>query len=65
MYGRLDFLGVAHADAVGAHLLRKTAGGSYCNCGQHQNSKRAHGDLSAKELQSLQRLDENATHASG
>jgi hypothetical protein len=54
MGGGLDFLGVAHTDAVGTHLLRKTAGGHYCNRGQHRNSKRAHGDLSAKELQSLQ-----------
>ena len=65
MYGSLDFLGVAHADAVGSHLLRKTAGGNYCNRGQHRNSKRAHYDLSAKALHSLQRLDENATYVLG
>jgi hypothetical protein len=50
----LDFLGVAHVDAVGTHLLRKTAGDNYCNRGQDQNSKRAHDEISTIELQSLQ-----------
>src|SRR5215468_7823085 len=30
-----DFLGAGHVDAVGTHLLRKTAGGDYCNRGQN------------------------------
>jgi hypothetical protein len=54
MDGCFDFLGVAHADAVGTHLLRKTAGGKYCNRGQDRNCKRAHDHLSAKERQTLQ-----------
>jgi hypothetical protein len=63
MYGSLDFLGVAHVDAVGTRLLRKTPGGKHCNRGQDRNSKRAHDDLSAKKRESLQRIGENAKHS--
>jgi hypothetical protein len=65
MNGPMNFLGVADANAIGSRLLRKTTRGSYCHRGQDQNSKRAHSNLSVKQLLTLQRLDENATYQLG